>query len=154
MKIAFMLQWVYMKTKDIQRFWKYVNKQEGCWDWIGGIKSTGRGNFWLNGKTEIAPRVSWAIHRGGLPKLCVLHTCDNGRCVRPDHLFLGTLSDNTQDMLKKGRHVGNRKTSAHDLTTMRFLRQKGFILKDIASETGFHIATVQRILSGNTLYAD
>jgi hypothetical protein len=32
-----------------------------------------------------------------------LHTCDNPPRVRQSHLFTGTLSDNTQDMIRKGR---------------------------------------------------
>ena len=32
------------------------------------------------------------------------HTCDDGRCVNPDHIFIGTAKDNTQDAVKKGRH--------------------------------------------------
>lgn len=34
----------------------------------------------------------------------VLHKCDNRPCCRPDHLFLGTAKDNTDDMISKGRH--------------------------------------------------
>jgi hypothetical protein len=58
----------------------------------------------------VASRVSWQIHCGEIPAgLQVLHKCDNPRCVRPDHLFLGTIADNVHDMLAKGRNpvLGN-----------------------------------------------
>ena len=125
-----------LKESDIKRFWSFVSKSNKCWEWSGGICSTGRGIFWLNNSTPKAHRVSWVLHYGVIPgKLCVLHKCDNGKCVRPDHLFLGTLKDNTQDMIKKGRHVGNtkidtslankiRKEYVFRKVTQRFLAKK------------------------------
>lgn len=67
-----------MKSKigfiHIKRFWDNVEKTKKCWLWTGGIKSTGRGNLWVNGKTEQAHRVSWMINRGPIPEgQCVLH---------------------------------------------------------------------------------
>ena len=54
---------------------------------------------------EKAPRAAWILRYGSIPAgLAVLHKCDNPRCVEINHLFLGTLKDNTQDMLRKGRH--------------------------------------------------
>lgn len=38
--------------------------------------------------------------------MCVLHRCDVRACIRPDHLWLGTKRDNSEDMLRKGRSVG------------------------------------------------
>lgn len=87
-----------------ERFWRNVKKGHGCWEWVGGINSTGRGIFWLNGKTPKTHRVSYELNVGMIPKgQLVLHKCDNGKCVRPDHLFLGTFKDNTRDMFSKGR---------------------------------------------------
>lgn len=91
-----------------KRFWKFVDKKSDneCWNWLGGIKDTGRGNFYLDGKTIQAHRMSWLIHFGEIPDgLDVLHTCDNGKCVNPNHLFLGTQLDNIRDMESKGRAV-------------------------------------------------
>ena len=69
----------------------------------------------MSGKHWQAHRLSWTIHNGDIPAgLFVLHKCDNPKCVRPDHLFLGTQSDNCYDMITKGRQVApDRSTSPH-----------------------------------------
>ena len=55
--------------------------------------------------TAKAHRVSWELNVGQIPEgMNVLHTCDNPKCVRPDHLFLGTIAVNNQDKWEKGRH--------------------------------------------------
>ena len=57
------------------------------------------------GKRWRASRLVWHVVKGPVPEgLYVLHQCDNELCINPEHLFLGTLKDNTQDMMKKGRH--------------------------------------------------
>jgi hypothetical protein len=49
-------------------------------------------------------RVAWKEWIGPIPDgLCVLHRCDNPPCFNPDHLFLGTKTDNHEDMVRKGR---------------------------------------------------
>src|SRR5437867_4194449 len=86
------------------RFWAKVRKGEGCWEWTG---STDRryGELWFNGRTEKAHRVAWILTHGTEPPGQVCHRCDNPRCVRPDHLFLGSMSDNINDCVRKGRHA-------------------------------------------------
>lgn len=77
----------------------------GCWLWIGATTPGGYGKLRNKGKTYIASRAAWLAHRGAIPAgMCVLHKCDTPPCVNPDHLFIGSLADNTQDMLRKGRH--------------------------------------------------
>lgn len=88
---------------------KNVIKNEGCWDWKNVPHHSGYAllNFGENHKNLLAHRASWIIHFGEInDSQKVLHRCDNKKCTNPEHLFLGTLKDNTQDMLKKGR--GNR----------------------------------------------
>jgi hypothetical protein len=94
------------------RFWKYVDKkgENECWNWIGFKKQTGYGQIRgldKNRKSKMlrSHRVSWILTNGEIPdSLCVLHKCDNPSCVNPKHLFLGTIKDNVQDMIKKGRN--------------------------------------------------
>ncbi len=52
-------------------------------------------------ESEEAPRILRALRRKGRT---LLHMCDNRQCVRPDHLFYGTQSDNVRDCVLKGRH--------------------------------------------------
>jgi hypothetical protein len=86
------------------RFWAKVAKKNECWEWIGASRNGRYGSIWFNGKIKDAHRVSWILHFGSIPDgMFVLHKCDNGKCVRPDHLFLGTQGDNARDMHVKGR---------------------------------------------------
>src|ERR1019366_3384667 len=95
------------------RFWLNVAKsKDGCWLWTASVDSGGYGVFDTGRRSH---RYSWELHHGPIPPsdglivTCVCHHCDNPRCVRPDHLFLGTQGDNMRDMAEKGRgarHAG------------------------------------------------
>jgi hypothetical protein len=88
----------------VDRFWSKVEKTKDCWLWKGSKLQSGQGQFSTNQGTVLAHRFSYELAHGKIPnKLRVLHKCDNPLCVRPDHLFLGTDSDNMQDALYKER---------------------------------------------------
>jgi hypothetical protein len=87
------------------RFWPKVAKSDGCWEWMGSRKETGYGLFTLDSRTSSAHRFSYSLAFGSIPAgMEVCHHCDNPPCVRPDHMFLGTHSDNMRDRFAKGRH--------------------------------------------------
>ena len=110
-----------------ERFFDYVNKSDGCWEWIGGKNDLGYGRFRVGYETRQAHRVSWVLHIGKIPRnLFVLHRCDNPSCVNPDHLFLGTAQHNSDDKFQKGRdrvHIGSEKRLSklheNDIPTIR-----------------------------------
>lgn len=104
------------KDREAALFLIHVRKTRGCWLWKGQrtIEHNRKGfraRFYANGKTHQASHIAWKLF-GDKPKgsLFVLHHCDNGMCVKPSHLFLGTQSDNIRDAVKKRRHSEARKT--------------------------------------------
>ena len=76
-----------------------------CWEWQGGKNNIGYGLIRDEKRMRTVHRVSYEEHNQvKIPShLVVMHSCDNPRCVAPHHLSLGTRSDNTQDMIRKGR---------------------------------------------------
>ena len=85
---------------------KVDRRSSDCWDWLASEDRDGYGRFWDGEKHVRAHRFAWTLFRGPIPEgKQVLHECDNPPCVNPDHLFLGTNTDNIKDMMQKGRHA-------------------------------------------------
>lgn len=81
-----------------------------CVEWAGLRFRDGYGRV----GSKQAHRVAWEQTYGPIPEgLFVLHRCDNRPCVNPEHLFLGTNTDNMQDMVAKGRHVNPQNAKTH-----------------------------------------
>jgi hypothetical protein len=88
------------------RFMRFVSKEptSGCWLWTGSVSPKGYGGFGGGTYGKRAHRVSWRLFRGTIPDgFDVCHKCDTPPCVNPDHLFVGTRSDNMYDCSRKGR---------------------------------------------------
>lgn len=87
------------------KFWSKVNKTETCWLWAGPFAGKGYGQLNADGKRWRASRLAYTLECGPIPDgMFVCHHCDTPACVRPDHLFLGTNSDNARDAAAKGRN--------------------------------------------------
>ena len=77
-----------------------------CWEPDKTPANTGYHRFTdSDNRSRAAHRLAWEMHNAEpIPDgMVVMHTCDNPRCINPEHLVLGTLSDNTRDAVAKGR---------------------------------------------------
>lgn len=82
-----------------------IRTQDECWQWLGASRSAGGGMISYLGKPRSAARISWLLVFGFEPPedLDLCHSCDNPTCVNPNHLWIGTRSDNMKDSREKGR---------------------------------------------------
>jgi hypothetical protein len=93
-----------LTEKDSIRFWNKVDISGDCWIWTAAKSSKGYGRFKLNGKLQSPHVLSYRMHNEFYDNtLQVCHKCDNPSCINPDHLFLGTRSDNMIDCASKNR---------------------------------------------------
>jgi hypothetical protein len=144
------------------RFWSYVAKDEtpdGCWEWTGSRHGSGYGTLPFGSRMDgsrsmvLAHRASWLVNVGAIADgLFVCHRCDNPPCVRPDHLFLGTPQQNTNDMRAKGRSaLGERHPAAvlteADVRSIRVRAAAGVSRNMLAAEYGILPASIGQIVT-------
>lgn len=160
-------------------FWSKVKKGPDCWEWQGGlVAGYGHISSRKHGYHR-AHRLAWTLLRGAIPDgVCVLHHCDNRRCVNPAHLFLGSRKDNAIDMASKGRqHLqrapwkmrgdlnpmrrhpelaprgskhGCAKLTEDRVLAIRRSRAAGATNKDLARLNGVSLSAISFITTGQT----
>jgi hypothetical protein len=149
------------------RFWRHVQKGDGCWEWQGTRNWFNYGLFWDTAAGQLrAHRVSWELTNGPIPdRMNVCHQCDNPPCVRPDHLYLGDQKRNIGDAVARGRmpsgedhHLAkidqwgaknkHAKLTEGDVIEIRRRYLAGESKHTIAPDFGIHPNHVNRVVSG------
>ena len=143
------------------RFWSKVNKSGpvpahcpelgACWIWTAyrnpyGYGEVGRSN---PRRVECSHRVAWELEQGPAGELCVLHKCDRPSCVRPEHLFLGTRTENMVDKVRKGRQHRGSRLPHGTAATIRELARSGLSHRKIAHRVGHGREAVALVLKGD-----
>lgn len=149
-----------------EEFWAKLDKANGCWEWRGCTDDYGYGRAKWKGRAVRTHRLS-AFLSGLVDSLkapkdrrasgFVLHRCDNRRCCNPEHLFVGTQTENMLDMYNKGRHPVRRgenneqaRLSNGQAAYARALYATGkWKQSEIAGLMGVHQTTMSKIINGN-----
>ena len=88
----------------LERFMERVEKTPTCWLFTRSVGRNGYGYIAHGGRSRVitAHRAAWLLFYGDVPAgRNVLHKCDVRRCVNPEHLYVGTQSDNMIDRFRR-----------------------------------------------------
>lgn len=127
-----------------------VELASGCLEFQGGRDKDGYGYCMGHGERK-AHRLSYVLSHGPIPcGMMVRHKCDNPSCVNPDHLEIGTASDNMKDRSSRKRHPTGPKASQTRLSKeqreeVRRRIKAGEIQRRLAEEFGVTPAAICRI---------
>jgi hypothetical protein len=123
----------------------------GCWLWLYGTNSQGYAAF-TSAHGRLASRYVYATFIGPLTAdQMVLHKCDTPSCVNPDHLFVGTQTDNMRDCSQKGRmHFGEAdgmaKLTAEQVHEIRLQVCNGVVYRELAKRFNVSRSQISRIV--------
>lgn len=135
---------------DVLQFAKH-NDATGCLEWTGTLWKTGYGRFQMANKSHKAHRVAYELAKGAIEgAACVLHRCDNRKCINVDHLFIGTRKDNNLDKTAKGRQTKGVDVNTAKINdeTVRRIREDVRDANSIAEDIGLSFGHVNKIRHG------
>lgn len=128
---------------------------DGCWIWKGSARPSGHATLRVAGaRTVSAYRLAYELGVGPIPVgACVLHRCDNPRCINPAHLELGDQAKNMADCAARGRSArgarnGQARLRPEQVKQVRALLDAGHTQSSVAAVVGVKASTIGRIARG------
>jgi hypothetical protein len=142
-----------LKNKLLESF-RLGGPKGDCYEFTGLTNTHGYGRIKCNRIEYQTHRLSYELWIGAIPeKMLVCHSCDNRKCFRPAHLWLGSPRDNANDMKQKGRaHKGigesnpMMKLLADQVRSIKLSQQPS---TELARQYGVHRNTIIRIRNGS-----
>ena len=137
----------------INRFHKHAKILQdifACWLWLGA-KSHGYAAFYAEGRVQYAHQISFRIFTGVIPNgLDVLHTCNTKLCINPNHLYLGTDTENGADRVRDGISVKGSKAGQAKLTDdlVKYVRYSCKSHSELSRELNVGISTIWSVRNG------
>jgi len=136
-----------------------VDPETGCWNWQLAKDRKGYGRRYFNGRRgRPAHRAAYELAYGPISEgMVVMHLCDNPSCVNPEHLQLGSATENNHDRDRKGRQFSTSGNGHHAAVItsevardIRRRHQAGERQVDIAASFGVTKHVVWRVVHGRT----
>lgn len=126
--------------------------EEECWNWTAALDGKGYGQLRYGYKQYISSRLSWEVFRGPIPEgMLVLHKCDNRKCVNPNHLYIGTYSDNMGDRESRNRAPNAGRPITHSkefIAYIKLLSSQGNSQMSISRSLGISQSFISQVLRG------
>ncbi len=129
------------------RSFDYTINEKGCWVWKWSVERKGYASVRVNGRAQKAHRVSYELAKGPIPERAIIrHLCDDPACLNPDHLKVGTGSDNMRDMAASGNQ-GNQKLTIDEANEIRQIFARDDTSQaDLARRYGVSSSAIRKII--------
>lgn len=133
-------------------FNRTLTLKNGCMIWLGALTNSGYPKAGgIESKTMMVHRYV-ALGHDRPTDTVVMHTCDNSLCINPEHLVVGTQTENNLDSYDKGRKSGYkhpfRKLTVDDVEEIRRLWGSRQLTQGrIGKQFGIGQSTVSKIVN-------